>query len=162
MAYVIRNNVLTFAGISTVLYMLKMGDKYSRMALFYFVIIDCMLMYLVRQVLKKYIPIWYQKFADLNLILIITDSEYAPDVLWDLKESKDFGSKYVGIVFADKDNEEEYQGIPVVSKISDVVKYCQTGYMDEVIVATSKTHRKEMKPIMNAISEMGITVNYYI
>ena len=54
--YIIRNNAFVFAGAAVILYFLNLLDAYSRLAFFYFLVIDCGLMLIVHQFWKKVLP----------------------------------------------------------------------------------------------------------
>ena len=161
--HVLRNNILCFAGITVAMYIFKWGESYSRLAVFYFLILNSILMYVMHIVLKKVIPILYDRFAETNRMLIISEYEWLEDIVSNIYEMKDFGNKIIGVVIADREsNKKVLADYKEVAKLDEVVDYCQQGYLDEVVVAVSRARRKEILPIMDAISEMGITVHYHV
>lgn len=62
MIHIIRNNLLMFAGTAVFLYFLNILDAYSRLAFFYFLVLDCGLMLAVHQIWKKTLPFLYKTF----------------------------------------------------------------------------------------------------
>ena len=158
---VLRNNALTFAGITALLYVLKISENYSRLAILYFIIINTILMYILHLILKKVIPIIIEKIADKNRILIIADRDLALSISNEISEMKDFDSKIIGVVVTD-DDDTEIAGLDKVADFHNVVEYCQKGYLDEVIIATNTISKSKLKPVMDSISEMGIVVHYHM
>lgn len=159
---VLRNNILIFSGLTMVLYSLKIGEQYSRLAIYYFLAIDCIAMTIVHLLFRFLVPLLYSKMMKRNRTLVITDTDYADEMLEDIIKNNDFGNEIVGVVFIDDNEIQEYHGLQVVANKQTVVEYCQKGYLDELIVATGKTHRREVIPIMSAISEMGVTIHYHM
>ena len=55
---IIKMNLVTLAGATFALYFTRVIDEYSRKVLLYFVFIDVLLMFLVHQLYKKYLPVF--------------------------------------------------------------------------------------------------------
>ena len=55
--HIIRNNLVVFAGSMVILYFLHMLEAYSRLVLFGFFVINCVLMMCVHQLGKVYLPV---------------------------------------------------------------------------------------------------------
>ena len=70
MVHVIQSNLFMFAGAAVILYFLNVLDAYSRLAFFYFLLLDFILMFVVHQLWKKVLPFLYRKFGEvMNLPL---------------------------------------------------------------------------------------------
>lgn len=162
--HIIRNNLLMFAGTAVFLYFLNILDAYSRLAFFYFLVIDCGLMLAVHQLWKKMLPVLYKRFGETRKLLAVADDEYAAALVEDLKNMKDFSYEVTGIVLLDRevDNGEDYEGIPVAAGRDDLVDYCKGASLDEVIIATGSKWKKEILTDMEILAEMGITLHYQI
>ena len=50
----------------------------------------------------------------------------------------------------------------VVAGADDLIDYCKSASLDEVIVAVADTQSKEMKRVFETLAEMGLTIHYRI
>lgn len=180
--HIIQNNVFMFAGAAVILYFLNVLDAYSRLAFFYFLLLDCVLMFVVHQLWKKVLPFLYQKFGEVRKLLVVADEEFAAALVQDLKNMKDFSYELTGIVpvgkeegsqetatwaeaASEKEKEEKqeyFAGISVVSDQKGLVDYCKGASLDEVIIAVGSSRKKEILADMEILAEMGITIHYQI
>lgn len=164
MIHIIRNNVLMFGGTAVFLYFLNILDAYSRLAFFYFLVIDCGLMLAVHQLWKKLLPVLYKRFGETRKLLAVADEEYSAALVEDLKNMKDFSYEVTGIILLDRgeDSGEDYEGIPVPAGRDGLVDYCKGASLDEVIIAVGSRWKKEILADMEILAEMGITLHYQI
>ncbi len=164
MIHIIRNNVLMFGGTAVFLYFLNILDAYSRLAFFYFLVIDCGLMLAVHQLWKKLLPVLYKRFGETRKLLAVADEEYSAALVEDLKNMKDFSYEVAGIILLDRgeDSGEDYEGIPVPAGRDGLVDYCKGASLDEVIIAVGSRRKKEILADMEILAEMGITLHYQI
>ena len=164
MIHIIRNNVLMFGGTAVCLYFLNILDAYSRLAFFYFLVIDCGLMLAVHQLWKKLLPVLYKRFGETRKLLAVADEEYSAALVEDLKNMKDFSYEVTGIILLDRgeDSGEDYEGIPVPAGRDGLVDYCKGASLDEVIIAVGSRRKKEILADMEILAEMGITLHYQI
>lgn len=161
--HIVQNNVLMFAGAAVILYLLNLLDAYSRLVFFYFILIDCGVMFLVHQLWKKILPILYRRLGETRKLLMVADRHYATELTHDLKEMKDFSYELTGIVLLDKEETQEvFEGIRVVSDKENLIDYCKSASLDEVIIAVNKNRKEEIFFEMEALAEMGITIHYQI
>lgn len=158
-----RNNIIILLFVIAALYYLKIGAVYSRLALLYFLVIDSVMMWIVRQFIKRGMPFLYKHILDRKKLLIIADQNHASDLLYDLKETNEYTYEIVGIILTDPNGMSEYEGIPVVSDIESAIEYCTTATVDEVIVASDDKNvavKGQILLIMEALSEMGVAIHY--
>lgn len=162
MVYIVRNNAFMFSGAAVILYFLNVLDAYSRLAFFYFLVIDCVLMLAVHQLWKKILPFLYKRFGETRKLLVVTDSNFSAELVQDLKNIRDFSYELTGIVLLDGADGEEYEGIPVVSDGKGLTDYCKGASLDEVIIAVGSERKKVILEEMEILAEMGITIHYQI
>lgn len=172
---IVRNNIFLFAGAAVILYFLSLLDAYSRLVFFYFILLDCALMFVVHQLWKKALPVLYQYFGETRKLLLVADTEYAPALVQDMRSMKDFSYELTGIVLMDQElSDGQYEGIPVAAAAKGLVDYCKNASLDEVIVAVrgasdgknavpaSATDAPEILDVMENLAAMGITIHYQI
>ena len=173
MVHVIQSNLFMFAGAAVILYFLNVLDAYSRLAFFYFLLLDFILMFVVHQLWKKVLPFLYRKFGEVRNLLLVADDEFAAALVQDLKNMKDFSYELTGIALVEKGEEEAqgesagaenktFEGIPVVSDREGLIDYCKGASLDEVIIAVGHERKKEILADMEILAEMGITIHYQI
>lgn len=161
--HIVQNNILMFAGAAVILYLLSLLDAYSRLVFFYFILIDCGMMFFVHQFWKKMLPFLYKRFGETRKLLIVADEYYARELVQDFKQMKDFSYELTGIILLDKEEVSEvFEGIKVVSDKEDLVDYCKGASLDEVIIAVNDGKKKEILFEMEILAEMGITIHYQI
>ncbi len=98
MVYIIRNNIFMFAGAAVILYFLNLLDAYSRLALFYFLVLDCALMLAVHQLWKRMLPFLYRRLGETRKLLAVADESFAANLVQDLRGMKDFSYELTGLV----------------------------------------------------------------
>ena len=165
--HVIQSNLFMFAGAAVILYFLNVLDAYSRLAFFYFLLLDCTLMFGLHQLWKRMLPFLYQKFGEVRKLLVVADGEFAGALVEDLKNMKDFSYELTGIVFVEKEKEGEekreiFEGISVVSDREGLIDYCKGASLDEVIIAVGHERKREILADMEILAQMGITIHYQI
>jgi len=181
--HIVQSNLFMFAGAAVILYFLHVLDAYSRLAFFYFLLLDCCLMFAVHQIWKKMLPFLYRKFGEVRKLLVVADETYAAALVQDLKNMKDFSYEMTGIALVGHETggkgesettaqtapeaggmarEDLFEGIPVVSGRRGLIDYCKGASLDEVIIAVGSERKKEILADMEVLAEMGITIHYQI
>ena len=161
--HIIRNNLVVFAGSMVILYFLHMLEAYSRLVLFGFFVINCVLMLCVHQLWKVYLPVLYRYFRESRKTLLVADTVFAKPLAEDMKGLKGFTYELNGIVVLDAEKElREVEGLPVVAKTEGLVEYCRSASLDEVLVAVEDTANPKILGMIETLTKMGITIHYRI
>ena len=80
-----------------------------------------------------------------------------------MKNFKDYSYEFCGLAFlGEKPENGEVGGMSVVAGADDLIDYCKSASLDEVIVAVADTQSKEMKRVLETLAEMGLTIHYRI
>lgn len=161
--HIIKNNVIMFAGMAVILYFFNLLDAYSRLMFLFFILIDCVLMFMLHQSWKKVLPVLYRRFGETRKLLVVADEVSAGALIRDLKAMKDFSYELTGAVVVDGGKLlEEVEGIRVVSDSENLIEYCTGASLDEVIIAVSDERKKKVIQQMEILAEMGITIHFHI
>ena len=81
----------------------------------------------------------------------------------DFKNFNDYSDDVWGLaIVGDKPENGEVGGMSVVAGADDLIDYCKSASLDEVIVAVADTQSKEMKHVLETLAEMGLTIHYRI
>ena len=141
---IIKMNLVTLAGATFALYFTRVIDEYSRKVLLYFVFIDVLLMFLVHQLYKRYLPVFYRVAGNARQLLLVATAKEAPALVTEMKNIKDYSYQIKGIILLDGD-EKEVGGIPVVASGKDLIEYCLSAPLDEVIFCTDRQTQEDRK-----------------
>ncbi len=159
---IIYNNIIILVGVTLILYFTRLSALSSRLMLVYFMGIDSVLMLIVHQLVKKFLPVIYKNFFEMSRVLLVADSRMANKVFNDMTSFGDFSRDFIGVVITDKRHKKQFQGIPIVSDVNHLIEYCQNASLDEIMVAVSDDYREEITPIIQEIAQMGVTIHYFI
>jgi exopolysaccharide biosynthesis polyprenyl glycosylphosphotransferase len=163
LGHIIQNNLLMLGGAAVILFFLSILDAYSRLVFFYFIPIDCGLMFLTHQLWKQALPFLYRRFGETRRLLLIADEKYADALIHDIKEMKDFSYELTGIALLHAGSAlAEKEDIPVLADENSLVDYCKSAPVDEAIIAADEEIKKELLPEIEILTEMGITIHYQI
>ena len=138
---VIKMNLVTLAGASFVLYIVRVIDEYSRTVLFLFVIIDVVLMFIVHQIATK---------------------DTASQLVTEVRSIRDCSYEIKGIVVLDGADDASVDGVPVVGAKKDLVDYCLAASLDEVIISGDRATEESLREEMENIAAMGLTIHLQI
>ena len=157
--HIIGNNVVIFAGSAGFLYFMKRLEAYSRLAFVYFILLDCILMFVAHLAWKRVLPSLYWRMGLAKKVLLVADKDNAAELVKNVRNIGGFGVDLAGIVLTDDSYENNVNGTRVAAKSQDLIEYCQGASLDEVYLAVSRNDEQSMK-IMNTLSEMGIILHY--
>ena len=152
----IKMNLVTLAGATFALYFTRVIDEYSRKVLVYFV-----LMFLVHQLYKKYLPVFYKVAGNARQLLLVASAREAEALAAEMKSIKDYSYQIKGIILLDGE-EKEVGGIPVVAPGKELIEYCLTASLDEVIICTDRQTQEERKEDLENLAAMGLTIHLQV
>lgn len=158
--HIIGNNAVIFSGAAILLFFMKRLDAYSRLAFVYFIVLDCVLMFILHLVWKRALPSLYWRMGLARKVLMISDQENAADLVMNIRNMGGFGVDVMGIVLTDDSYENNVKGTRIVAKAKELVEFCQSASLDEVYISLKDAHTPEILKIMNTLSEMGIIIHY--
>ena len=157
--HIIGNNAVIFGGSAGFLYFMKRLEAYSRLAFVYFILLDCILMFVIHLAWKRVLPSLYWRMGLARKVLLVADKENAPELVKNVRNMGGFGVDLAGIVLVDDSYENNVNGTKVVAESKELIDFCQGASLDEVYVAVKDNNEQAMK-IMNTLSEMGIILHY--
>ena len=159
---IIGNNGVIFSGAAMLLYFMKRLEAYSRLAFVYFILLDCLMMFILHLAWKRALPSLYWRMGLARKVLLIADRENAPDLVENIRNMGGFGVDLAGIVLMDDSYENNVNGTRVIAKGEELIQFCQNASLDEVYISLGNSEEEKKLQIMNTLSEMGIIVHYRI
>ena len=158
--HIVGNNAVIFSGAAILLYFMKRLDAYSRLAFVYFILLDCMFMFVLHLAWKRVLPSLYWRMGLAKKVLLISDKENAPGLVRDVRNIGGFGVDVMGIALMDDSYENNVNGTRIAAKAGELIEYCQSASLDEVYIAVKDAQDGEVLKVMNTLSEMGIIIHY--
>ena len=158
--HIVGNNGVIFSGAAILLFFMKRLDAYSRLAFVYFVVLDCVLMFLLHLLWKRALPSLYWRMGLARKVLLVSDKENAADLVLNIRNMGGFGVDVMGIVLTDNSYENNVKGTRIVARAEALVEFCQGASLDEVYISLKDAYTSEILKIMNTLSEMGIIIHY--
>ena len=157
--HIIGNNAVIFSGAAMLLYFMKRLEAYSRLAFVYFILLDCIFMFVLHLVWKRVLPPLYWRMGLARKVLLVADKNNAADLVNRVRNIGGFGVDLAGIVLTDDSYENNVNGTKVAAKNGELIEFCQSASLDEVYVAVDELKPCDMS-MMNTLSEMGIIIHY--
>ena len=158
--HIIGNNAVIFSGAALLLFFMKRLDAYSRLAFVYFILLDCVLMFLLHLAWKRVLPSLYWRMGLARKVLLVSDKENAEDLVKAVRNIGGFGVDLMGIVLTDDSYKSNVNGTKIVAKVDNLIEFCQSASLDEVYIALEDAHNAKVVALMNTLSEMGIIIHY--
>ena len=158
--HIIGNNAVIFSGAAILLFFMKRLDAYSRLAFVYFILLDCVLMFLLHLAWKRVLPSLYWRMGLARKVLLVSDKENAEDLVKAVRNIGGFGVDLMGIVLTDDSYKSNVNGTKIVAKVDNLIEFCQSASLDEVYIALEDAHNAKVVTLMNTLSEMGIIIHY--
>ena len=163
----VKSTISISAVLFTCLFLLKLGEIYSRLHTVYFMIWYLLIFYIGHQVGKYYIKRHYKKKNSQKQIMLVTTSDRVEGVL---KRFND-GSKHnwyftiFGIAILDEDRKgEEVAGIPVIAGREDMLEEVKSRTVDAVFISTpyGEISVENIQKILHDFQSMGMEIHFDI
>lgn len=158
---ILKMNLITVAGATVALYFTRIIDAYSRMVLFYFVLIDVALMFVAHQIYKKYLPTFYRLTGTARQVLLVADAQQAKQLVEEMRSIRDYSYSIKGIVLLDAEA-DNVAGVPVVASREEMVDYCLGASLDEVVICACGEEQSGLHQDMENLAAMGLTIHLQI
>lgn len=141
---------------SSLLFILKYAENYSRLMFGFFVVALEILTYASRIVLKKYIRNYYKAEKNQTKMLVITDKEYLETVKSSLNNNLDIMRGLAGYIIWDGEPDEE------LGNRDTYREHVKLLAIDEVFIYLPTIRRDEVSEIVDYFEMMGVVCNYGI
>ena len=134
------------------------GSSFSRSVLYFIAVLYVTFAYLTRVLWKKHLQKRMKNGGD-RLLLIITSSDIAAEVVRSMQKHNYQRFNLAGIVLVDKDMKgQKIEGLPVLANEDDTANYVCREWIDEVFFVISERCPFPQK-LVDQLLETGITVH---
>lgn len=151
---------LIMIGIQIYLFLTKQSEIFSRLTLIWTWVLGCVLMYLARISLKKWLRKRMLQKERLVSVLAVVTSDVAVKTLEELQNRKYLDFQITGVILTDRNDfsQEKICGIPVVAFGDNYAEYVKEHVVDEMFVNVSGDF-SVADQIIESCVRMGITVH---
>lgn len=153
-----QNTIMLGAVAILYLFLLRQGQKYSRLALILNMILYFFLTYIVREI-RKYALYKKMKDSDNRSLLIITTKEAAEKVVSNMEKHNYARFHIAGLAIIDENMVgSSFGGVTVVANRNTAPEYVCKEWIDEVFVVLSPNYGYP-KELMEELGETGVTIH---
>ena len=157
--YVLKHNAILGACTMCWLVFTKQSEDYSRLVLGLFLVIDCVIMLLIRDLWKHGVRKRLSKTDTRNKLLVITTSNRAESCVKKLHSDAYQGYEICGVALLDSNIElHKVEGYEVVANSHTVMEYVLRNVVDEVLIETEYLSAN-VEDLCQQMLDMGIVVH---
>lgn len=157
---VIKHNCFILGGVLIILFCLKESETYSRMVIGLFFVIDIVLMFVFRTILKKIIFRRNRKAKHSSKVIIATNKASAEAIVKRFAQCEYEKITVKGLFILDEDmKDEEIAGEMVLGGKDDMFEFVRTRTIDRVFLDYSGA---DMRDIIDKLLVMGVTTHVSI
>ena len=157
---VIKHNCFILGGVLIILFCLKESETYSRMVIGLFFVIDIVLMFVFRTILKKIIFRRNRKAKHSSKVIIATNKASAEAIVKRFAQCEYEKITVKGLFILDEDmKDEEIAGEVVLGGKDDMFEFVRTRTIDRVFLDYSGA---DMRDIIDKLLVMGVTTHVSI
>lgn len=154
---VVKHNCFILGGVLIILFCLKESETYSRIIIGLFFVIDIVLMFLFRTILKKIIFRRNRKAKHSSKVLIATNRASAESILKRFAECEYENITVKGLFILDEDMKDcELAGHTVLGGRDELFEFARTRVTDRVFLDYSGN---DMREIIDKLLLMGVTTH---
>ncbi len=147
--YVTKYIIILFVSMTSILFLTKMAEEYSRLMFGLFIAFCEVLTFAFHLLWKKYLKSYYKDEKNQIKLLVITESEYQEELQKSLKERMDIAYQIADFVLWDKEKEGYLDKVKLLA-------------LDEVFIYLPDVSKKTISEIINAFQMMGVVCHYNI
>lgn len=161
---VFKITVALLASVAFLTFILGEQNKYSRMSIAIFIVMQFIMTLAVRSIYKAIIMSMVKKDkAGAKNLLIMTTVDRVEEIVAVLKHSNMWEYRFTGIILLDSSVKGlEYGGIPVVANFRNMYEYAKKEAVDEIFINVPYQTGSSMIDVIETFESMGITVNVNI
>ena len=155
----INFGVIQFVLVVFLLFSLKIGGEISRLFIFYEYIIYIAVSYVCKIIWRKILRYRAKKSIDngSKTLLIVTTVNELKELKKNIKKFNFEFFRIVGLCILDDDTKKKVEGIDVVCKKEDLLKYCCNNWIDSVFFDLD--YQLIPSDILNGLAIAGITTH---
>ena len=158
---VAQYNAIMILVVNFLMVLVKWADVFSRLVLFYFIVLNCVLSLVVHLIIKKTMQTYYASEQNSVKVMVVTQSNLIDETLDRLEKDLDIYYQIVALVCMDFNMEgKTVRDIPVVAGKGDLLEVATQMALDEVFLNLPGISQSKMEHIIHGFEEMGVDCHY--
>lgn len=160
---VFKYDCVMMAAIACIMYITHVAGDYSRLTFGYFAVGNFIYTFVLHSGFKAFILRYYRKSNSSDKVMVVTESDYAEELLTHIIASKPWNYEVTSIAILDSDFEgEEIMGIPVVAGKHDLFDVSRQMPLDQVFMYLPGLPAKEIRSYIMDFETMGVICHYNV
>ena len=160
---VLKFNFFMSIAIAGFLFMIQRGEAFSRGVWGYFVVLDMLIVWLVRLIMKKALRAYFTSKSNIVKIMVITKAAALDQTVERLKQYLDINYEIAALACVDADRKDEViDGIRVTADGTDVLETARQMPLDEVFINLPDENKEYVRHIIYDLESMGIACHFNI
>ncbi len=160
---VVKYDIVMMAAIACIMYVTHVAGDYSRLTFGYFAIGNLIYTMAAHCGFKYFMLRFYQKSSSSDKVMVVTESDYAEELIKRILASKPWNYEVTSIAILDSDFEgEKIMGIPVVAGKHDLFDVSRQMPLDQVFMYLPGTPAKEVRSYILDFQTMGVVCHYNV
>ena len=160
---IVKYDIVMMAAIACIMYITHVAGDYSRLTFAYFAIFNFAYTMLAHCGFKQFILRFYQKSNSSDKVMVVTEGDYAEELIKRIIASKPWNYEVTSIAILDSDFEgEEIMGIPVVAGKHDLFEVSRQMPLDQVFMYLPGIPAKEVRSYILDFQTMGVVCHYNV
>ncbi|WP_026506848.1 sugar transferase [Butyrivibrio sp. MC2013] len=160
---VLKYEIVIILSTMVINYLLNIGSIFSRLVMFYFILLDYIFTVLVHHFLRNGLGAYWKNADTAVKILILAGEKDLEKTIRHMQHHIDINYAIVGAVCLDKDMKGQViRGVSVISDREGLIDTVTTMPLDEVFIYTPDISQTSLADVINAFGDMGVTVHYCV
>lgn len=160
---ILKYNAVLLLAISTIVFLIKLGDTFSRLVFGYFAVLNIVITYLLHLLFKKYMLEHYRNSASSDKVMVVTQKKYADRLMKKILAEKAWNYAITSIALVDAPTKiEAIEGIPVVADGENLFEVARQLTLDEVFLYLPGVPIETVKEMIQGFETMGVTCHYNV
>ena len=155
-----KHLTLVFFFVFMYLFATQKGELFSRTTLLGCCGISLVVIYAMRQMLKKLLRKTRIARKTYESLLVLTSKECAPEIVRRIREGDDGSFRLKGLVLTDAEpGVKEIEGVSVIAAPGGLAEYVRQNWVDSIFVSLPENLSVE-KDVIDSCVMMGVTVHF--
>ncbi len=144
--------------VMAILFIMQQGSLFSRLVMGYFLIINVVLSWLIRLLLKKMLRLYFTSKSNQIKLMVVTESADLARTVERLSAHLDLGYDIVALACTDEDRRgEEMNGMKILADGDTVLETARQMALDEVFFYLPHMNRDRFQELIFDMESMGVS-----
>lgn len=158
---VFQYNAIMLLVVNLLMTMMKWADVFSRLVLFYFLILNIILSLFIHLIVKKVMYTYYSSEQNSIKVMVVTQGNLIDETLDRLERDLDIYYQIVALACLDYNMEgKKIRNIPVVAGREDLIEVATQMALDEVFLNLPGISQSNMEKMIHGFKDMGVDCHY--